>query len=373
MDLLPNDVVELILERLDVKSLLKFKSVSKQWKSTIQCRAFQERQLMNRRQSGNPDVLFVSVCDHSYLFDTVFEDMRTLVVGSSVSVKIPTPWAKKRLYNVCKSSCDGLICLHDANVPNIVANPTTRWHRTFPLSTYQRLRYHEDRVSSTPWANLGFGKDKTNGTFKPVCLYNSAEFGGLYNDDNSTTICEVFDFTTNAWRYVVPASPYPILPYQDPIYVDGSLHWLTEGETANVLSFDLHTETFQVMSKAPFLHHHHHSNRDLVMCNLDDRLCVSEKMWPKQVIWSFDSDRGTWNEIYSIDLNITSSWLGKHRFSLTPLGVVDKDKLLFCEPLTGDPLLTLDPKTKSYEIAHEFLYHTSALPLCYFQSLITIL
>lgn len=32
----PHDVVELILEKLAVKSLLRFKSVSKQWKSTIE-------------------------------------------------------------------------------------------------------------------------------------------------------------------------------------------------------------------------------------------------------------------------------------------------------------------------------------------------
>ncbi|KAG7569114.1 F-box associated domain type 1 [Arabidopsis thaliana x Arabidopsis arenosa] len=370
MDLIPYDVVEHILERLDVKTLLKFKFVSKQWKSTIQCRAFQERQLMHRRQSGNPDVLLVSVCDESYPIGTELEAMRTLVVGSSVSVRILTPW-EKTLYKVCQSSCDGLICLYNDYPKNIVVNPTTRWHRTFPRSTYQRLTSHGES-----WAKLGFGKDKINGTYKPVWLYNSAELGGLNDDDdnnNTSTICEVFDFTSKAWRYVVPASPYPILPYQDPVYVDGSLHWLTAGETTNVLSFDLHTETFQVMSKAPFLHHHDHSNRELVMCNLDDRLCVSEKKWPNQVIWSLDSDHKTWKEIYSIDLNITSFWFGKHRFALTPLAVVDKDKLLFCEPNSGDQLLTHDPKTKSYELAYISFYRTTAYPLCYFQSLLSIL
>nr|AAO37188.1 hypothetical protein [Arabidopsis thaliana] len=391
MDLLPYDVVEHILERLDVKSLLNCKSVSKQWRSTIRCRAFQERQLMHRRQSCNPDVLLVSVADEFYLLKRVHQVMRTLVLGSSVSVRILTPW-EDTLYKVCQSSCDGLICLYNTYASNIVVNPTTRWHREFPLSTFQRLDRYEHQVGSVSWAKLGFGKDKINGTYKPVWLYNSAELGGLNDDDedyddedknnismicqgnnNTSTFCEVFDFTTKAWRFVVPASPYRILPYQDPVYVDGSLHWLTEGETTNVLSFDLHAETFQVVSKAPFLHHHDYSSRELIMCNLDDRLCVSEKMWPNQVIWSLDSDHKTWKEVYSIDLNITSSLFGSNGFALRPLGVFDKDKLLFCEPEYGDQLLTRDPKTKSYEFDYRFFSPTTALPLCYFQSLISIL
>ncbi|CAN7003262.1 unnamed protein product [Brassica oleracea var. botrytis] len=44
LQLLPDDVVELILERLPVKSLLRFRTVSKKLKSAIDSRRFQERQ-----------------------------------------------------------------------------------------------------------------------------------------------------------------------------------------------------------------------------------------------------------------------------------------------------------------------------------------
>ncbi|CAN6989612.1 unnamed protein product [Brassica oleracea var. botrytis] len=75
-----------ILERLPVRSLLRFKSVSKQWRSTIQSRRFQERQLKQSGR-GDPDVLMVSA--------STDESLRTLVLGSSSSVKIPTPWDKE--------------------------------------------------------------------------------------------------------------------------------------------------------------------------------------------------------------------------------------------------------------------------------------
>ncbi|VVB04985.1 unnamed protein product [Arabis nemorensis] len=120
----------------------------------------------------------------------------------------------------CHGTCDGLVCIY-------CVNPATRWQRTFPLSTvhglfsdmYKRKEFHY----SSPKPR--FGKDMITCTFKPVWLYNSSDF----RLDNVTT-CEVFDFSPNAWRYVVPASPYRINAYHKPVYLDGSLYWFTECE-----------------------------------------------------------------------------------------------------------------------------------------------
>ncbi|CAL9226068.1 unnamed protein product, partial [Arabidopsis halleri] len=258
MESLLHDVVENILERLSVESLLRLKTVSKQWKSTIESRYFQEKQLKHRQQSGDPDVLMVSVCPYDVRNPTI-ESLRTLQLGSSSTVKIPTPWEKENIwYLVSHSSCDGLVCLY---------------HPHKSGDGYNKLGHKFFRV--------GFGKDKFTGTFKPVWLYNSAEIG-LKN----ATTCEVFDFSTNAWRYVTPAAPYRVFACPEPVYLDGSLYWFTECEETKVLSFDLHTETFQVVSKAPF------DNVDpynIIMCNLNNCLCASEMKWPNQVIWSFNS------------------------------------------------------------------------------------
>ena len=148
-------------------------------------------------------------------------------------------------------------------------------HANINLFYFYRIR---PLVSPSP----GFGKEKINETYKVVWLYNHAEIG---LKRKGITTCEVFDFTTKAWRYIVPASPYLIHQRQSPVYCDGSLHWLTEGDETNVLSLDLHTETFQVIPKPPFL-----PCLPLLgscMCSLHDRLCVSERVWPEQVIWSF--------------------------------------------------------------------------------------
>ncbi|KAF3488099.1 hypothetical protein F2Q69_00051992 [Brassica cretica] len=57
--LVPHDVVEVILECVPVKPLLRFRSVSKKWKLTIDSPGFKERQLIRRRQLRVPDILIM--------------------------------------------------------------------------------------------------------------------------------------------------------------------------------------------------------------------------------------------------------------------------------------------------------------------------
>jgi len=175
---LPHDVLENILERLSVKTLLRFKTLSKQWNSTIESRYFQEKQLKHRQQSGDPDVRMVSVFPH-HVINPTRESLRTLQLGSSSTFKIPTPWEKDNvLYLVSHSSCDGLVCLYNHDKSGYVVNPTTRWYRPLPLCDYQKLMidlgdgYYKLKRK---FFMLGFGKDKFRGTYKPVWLYNSAE------------------------------------------------------------------------------------------------------------------------------------------------------------------------------------------------------
>ncbi|XP_019088045.1 PREDICTED: F-box/LRR-repeat/kelch-repeat protein At1g09650-like [Camelina sativa] len=293
--LLHHDVVERILEKLPVNSLMRFKAVSKQWKSTMESRYFQYR-VLKQSGGGDPDVLMVSV----FTDPPSIESLKSLVLGSSSSLKIPTPWEKDNTeYLVSSSSCDGLVCIYNPHKSGFVVNPTTRWYRPLPLCEFQQLMirlgksYYE---LGHPLFKVGFGKDIFVGTYKPVWLYNSSEIGL----ENATT-CEVFDFSTNAWRYVTPASPYRVIGCPDPVFVDGSLHWFTDCQETKVVSFDLHTEAFQVVSKAPFVYTNPY---EIVMCNLNNRLCVSEKKWPNQVIWSFNSDNKKWDKMFSIDLEL---------------------------------------------------------------------
>ncbi|WZZ22133.1 hypothetical protein YC2023_123520 [Brassica napus] len=365
-ELLPDDVVELILERLPVVSLLRFKSVSKTWKSTIESPSFKQRQLMiTRRKSRGPDVVYVTGFGNEE--DEIKEEEANIVVGSCVirSLKFPT-----RSDKVCYGTCDGLVCLFSNRHPSAVFNPATRWRRSFSLSRVQRLIISHFKARSNLFCHtrepqLGFGKDKVRGTYKPVWLFNSSEF----DLDNATT-CEVFDFTTNAWRDVLPASPYRILDGPRPVYFDGSLYWLTECKETKLLSFDLHTETFKVICNAPFSHVP--DPRFVVLCILDNRLCVSLKFYPTktQVIWSLGGCNMmmTWKQMCSIDLTETTFHDPPYfpRPALLPIAIVD-ETILLLGYRSGPPLVIHDLHTKSYVL--DCFPKASGYPVCYFPSL----
>ncbi|EOA37401.1 hypothetical protein CARUB_v10011290mg [Capsella rubella] len=296
MEWLPHHVVERILEITPVKPLVRFKAVSKQWKSTIECRMFQERQLKHRQQSGDhPDILMVSValyfggCTDPDMEPSAIESLRTLSFDFLSSDKIPTPW-ENDVFFVSRASCDGLACLY------------------YPITSD------------------GFGKDKFTGTCKPVWLYNSTEVG---LENTTTSTCEVFDFSTNSWRYVTPPAPHCVTCH-DPAFVDGSLYCFTDDSLeTQILSLDLHTEAFQVISKVPFPKVR---NDKMVISNLDNRLCVStNKKFPNQDgfyqdIWSFNPENKTWDKIYSIDLLKTEGLDVNTQFAVIPLAVFDEAK-----------------------------------------------
>ncbi|CAN8279735.1 unnamed protein product [Cochlearia groenlandica] len=177
---------------------------------------------------------------------------------------------------------------------------------------------------------LGFGKDKTNGVYKLVWLYNSESLGL----DNITT-CDVFSFETNAWKNLTTSSsssPYGVVYGHHPTHVDGSLHWLSHvyDSKRHIVSFDLYTETFGLI-KTPI------NTVDYVaICNLNDHLCISERKGMEQKIWSLNSDNNNknWEMTYSIDLDIVTSFCFSRKPVLPTQAIttLKKDRILLFHP-----------------------------------------
>ncbi|XP_010480817.1 PREDICTED: F-box/LRR-repeat/kelch-repeat protein At1g09650-like [Camelina sativa] len=374
MEQLHHDIVERILERLTAKSLGRFKSVSRRWKSTIESRYFQNRQLICG--GDDPQVLLVYLsCDVA-----APPNIQPVVSDEAqvTAVKI-TPTESENCTFVSQTSCDGLVCLYSFYDSGLVANPTTGWSRCFPPSRLQQLIHGlQEKFFELAYRFplLGFGKDNLRDTYKPVFLYNSSELGL----DNVTT-CEVFDFSANSWRYVVPASPHRIIASREPLYFDGSLHWFTEGQDeTKVLSFHLHSETFQLISNTPLPFPGRVHPEDIALCSLSNRLCVSLKTDLLQLIWSFaprnnNNNDKTWVKLYTIDLNTTSFWFGStHTLALSALslsGTTNKFLLYDREYNEHKQHLVLhDPATKSFDLL--LSAKSIGLPLSYVQSLISI-
>uniref|UniRef100_A0A0D3EDS3 F-box domain-containing protein n=1 Tax=Brassica oleracea var. oleracea TaxID=109376 RepID=A0A0D3EDS3_BRAOL len=120
-ELLPDDLVELILEHVPVMPLLRFRSVSKKWKLTIDSQRFEDRHLISI-QSRGPDVLILSLSTLSLEEEPV--DDRIFVLGTSIAWTIKLPITCD-MY--CHGSCDGLFCTFGMYTPSVVANPATGW------------------------------------------------------------------------------------------------------------------------------------------------------------------------------------------------------------------------------------------------------
>ncbi|CAN6866451.1 unnamed protein product [Brassica oleracea] len=143
------------------------------------------------------------------------------------------------------------------------------------------------------------------------------------------------------------------------------------GFEAQVLSFHLHTETFDVMAKIPVAYAPHHR---ITMCSLNDRLCLSEDKGDTQTIWSLNQDNVTWDKTYSINLRSTLNCIEeKYLYSMPPVASLFDNRLLLydCSDAEGK-LVLYNFRLNSYgKFFREPRYYLgSAVP--YFQSLFTL-
>ncbi|EOA39256.1 hypothetical protein CARUB_v10012255mg [Capsella rubella] len=379
---LPYDVLEEILLRLPVKSNIRFKVVSKQWKSTIESRCFAEKHLRLVEQSkhDHPKFLFASTNEQYNVFKTLCLESNPVRVFNLLNIP------RRHLIKISES-CNGLVCIYaDREAYIYVVNPTTSWFRQIPEARFQILMqkatYTRETITDVkPIPLLAFAKAMLSG-YKLVWLYNS----DIYNSDAMSlnegfTKCEVFSFRANVWRYLTCTPRYRIFNDQSPVSTNGLVYWLTErynGET-KVIVFDLESETFRLLPKNP-VSRSHPDHIDL--CILDNRLCMSKRKrrTMMQEIWSLQlSSEETWIKIYTIDLRSCSSWSvsGRVCFAWTRMNVIRpctpaailKNKEILLRHRFGNGLVKYDPQTKSYSLMYDHLSCYRVVP--YFQSLIS--
>ncbi|KAL0884880.1 hypothetical protein Bca101_008861 [Brassica carinata] len=339
---LPNDVVEEIFIRLPVKTLIRFKSLSKQWSLRIKSHSFAEKHLNMARsyQVNHPSLMLFP----SQITNTEVEFQPFCLEGrrplSDTQLSFPLGflgWIQS------SNSCDGLFCIQSSKSTYVV-NPATRWFRPLPLSRYQILN-----PTNVPW-KVGITAALVKAVhYKLVLLYNSFHI----SPNEGVTTCEVFDFRANAWRYLT-STPNHSISSTKPESADGSLFWFTELYNyyeINVIAFDIHTEKFRLLPKfhpvtSNSLHYHYHCS----MCILDDRLCIlATTSILEKKFWRLKSSEDMWEKIFTIDyLSTPLSWI-PYEFWWRPVTMWKKNKMLLSHPCSGN-LVILNLQTRSVRI-----------------------
>ncbi|VVB03200.1 unnamed protein product [Arabis nemorensis] len=229
------EILEEIFLRLPLKSILKCRTVSKQWRSILESKSFEEKRKSLR---NNRKILAAFNCDCggrlSLLPESRFEGDEEIV------------------YLHCNATrpsmtCDGLVCFPEQDWI-VVLNPSTTQLRRFPSGLNPR---HEcrfgfglfSRFCPGNWA-MGFGRDKVNGSYKVVRMsFTYWEIGQQVPEVE----CGVLDVRTGEWRILSPP-PHVVNAGSKSVCVNGSIYWLHIERGYKILAMDLHKEEFHDVS-----------------------------------------------------------------------------------------------------------------------------
>ncbi|XP_074376794.1 F-box/kelch-repeat protein At3g23880-like [Apium graveolens] len=158
---------------------------------------------------------------------------------------------------------NGLICLWNYyGVAGYICNPITREYILIP-----------DQKYDSPYAivTCGFGYVEASDEYKVVRLYMHMKTG--------KSECKIYTLGTGVWRSLGHL-PFPLISFQNGIYLNGNLHWLTtdpEG-TPNemVCTFDLEKELFLLTPAAPFVVGRDVKDRIRYLGTLGECLCICD-------------------------------------------------------------------------------------------------
>ncbi|KAL4600523.1 hypothetical protein ACB092_11G204800 [Castanea dentata] len=248
MDLvyLPYDVLVEILHRLPVKSLIRFRCVSKSWNSLITSPAFINSNLTRSHSDSNKLIVrYLDVTPHVERYKLIHEDDNDNNVSSSSEQiqDLKLPLRGSRSYFQLVGSANGLFCLYEGN-RFILWNPCIRKFITLPNPS----------VTAEFSCYPAFGFDSRTNDYKVVRIaYRS--FTGF--EGAKPPLVEVYSVSEGSWRVTSGGDSYPPKITmsdwpQQAASLNGAVYFVANdwGDARNliVLSFDLGDEVFRLIS-----------------------------------------------------------------------------------------------------------------------------
>ncbi|KAL6517862.1 hypothetical protein OROMI_033563 [Orobanche minor] len=273
--LLSGDLIMEILERLPVKSLLRFKSVSKAWQQLILNPQFIAKHLILQKKKADVNYLHcyhhVPHCrndiftrypaDHNKIGISLISKENNHNQNSLFSTRVLPLFYHDREEVSIVGSYNGLVCIRfskkrgDGIPPSFgLWNPATRRFKVLPSP---KLIYEPFSV--------GFSYVPSTGCYKLVIvLVFRIDMQGDNNGRYITRV-QVLDVGHDRWREVLRqgqdelshGKPFNI--FDSPVVVNGCLYWLgstigDEGSSRSMVWFDIEKEVFfrQTLLSYPF-------------------------------------------------------------------------------------------------------------------------
>ncbi|GAY43279.1 hypothetical protein CUMW_073240 [Citrus unshiu] len=236
---LPTDINIDILSRLPVKSLLRFKCVSKSFCSLIDSQEFIKIHLKRSIETNSNLSLILSgtpapILDSSrYWNGKIFSaSLDSLNLG----VELDHPFKNCKGRTPIIDSCNGLIALKNDENGIAFWNLSTKEHLILP-------KFWGDLKDKVYMVVDGFGYDAVNDDYKVVRLVH------FVRENVEYTEVSVYSLRTNSWRRIRVDFPYSILHGWDGKFADGHVHWLVTKNPEDyienlIIAFNLKSEEF---------------------------------------------------------------------------------------------------------------------------------
>ncbi|GKD22318.1 F-box domain containing protein [Tanacetum coccineum] len=243
-DHIPFEIQSEIIKNLPVKSLLQFRSVSKQWKSLIDSSEFIKNCHINRT---NPQ--------HHLLVEHTLDNVRTYtsIIDDNTFPQQKFPLTAPESLNLLRvtetlGSANGLLCF--CGFYGDLDSKTTKMAVIWNPSIRKCVSIVIPNVLTFPHGHtaIGFG----------VCPYTCDPKLVKINVNNIsipyTWVVEVFTLSTRVWQTVYRGMPFKSCDFtSNHIFIDGIIYWCTagldEGLWSNyIITFDLKREKFGEVS-----------------------------------------------------------------------------------------------------------------------------
>ncbi|KAK4269901.1 hypothetical protein QN277_022998 [Acacia crassicarpa] len=317
-DHLPSEIVEEILLRLPVKSVVKFTSVCKAWNSLIKNQTFIHDHLNHAIDQASNDSIFLNLCLSKDIGRGHYqkEDFYSLY---SVNQQTDHHFSVERFplshlfqpdrHTLFAGICNGLVCyadyslLHSATI--LIWNPLLRKYVVLPkpiMTCKKRDRQHYAKYDLC----FGLGFDSKNNDYKVVRLMNLLS-------QQETPHVEVYSLVSHSWKRITVRVPQFLFRYLNydwlpPVFVNGAIHWIVgRGDDFGyrfILSFDVTEETFQELMLPQKLNHR--------QCRVSRLLVVEGGHSLAVVVHSTIICRGRWRWVTDIwvmkEYGINESW-----------------------------------------------------------------
>lgn len=211
---LPFELITEILLRLPVKSILKFRCVSKSWLTLTFSSRFIKAHLKvsAENQDSTRHKLILLDLSHTALKSCSlqsFLDAPSADIATNIS---PPEELVKRSFCLV-GSCDGLICL-EVKYDLYLWNPCTRKSKKLPRPTFEGR-------SERFYCVYGFGYEKSSDDYKVVAiLAERSELDGVYR----VTQVSIYSIRTDSWRSIGNFGEGVELDKPGKLF-NGKLHW----------------------------------------------------------------------------------------------------------------------------------------------------